>query len=192
LRSRHWSCRSLADRRLNPFGHILHAVRQLRLQRIGHRNSAWMDRNVVYVINRCRIEHRCETEFDGRLGFIFHDLEINLGLIVRRLATDNEAAPPATCGPSAQISRNFVIRFKLKYFRLRACLKIVVSAILADVEPWLPARRKTCGHGNGLVKYIARVRRMVFSGRQDAALYGRRDARRYFSDRLLGVAAVVI
>ena len=92
--------RNLADRRLNPFRHILHTVRQLRLQRIGHRNSAWMNWNVIYVINRCRIEHSCEAKFDGCLSLVFHDLEINLGFVIRRLPTDNESASLATCGPS--------------------------------------------------------------------------------------------
>ena len=56
---------------------------------------------------------------------------------------------------------------------LRACLKSVASAILADVEPWLPARRKKVGHWESLVKYEHSRHADGFSGRQDAALYGR-------------------
>lgn len=92
--------RSLAYRRLNPFRHTLHTVRQLRLQRIGHRNSAWMDRSIIYVFGCRRIQQICEAEFDGRFGLIFHDLEINLGFIILRLSTDNNAPPPATRCPS--------------------------------------------------------------------------------------------
>ena len=54
----------------------------------------------------------------------------------------------------------------------------VASAILADVEPWLPARRNR----GGTCRDDARHRRAQgFSGRQDAALSGRRDARRHLS-----------
>jgi hypothetical protein len=44
---------------------------------------------------------------------------------------------------------------------VKVCQKMVASAILADVEPVRPARRT------------------VFSGRQDAGLHGRQDARRH-------------
>jgi hypothetical protein len=79
---------------------------------------------------------------------------------------------------------------------------MVASAILADVEPVRPARRKQRLLAINLVKSGVSGRRTVFSGRpvlsilrssataedgrsktaeggQDAGLYGRRDARRY-------------
>jgi hypothetical protein len=56
---------------------------------------------------------------------------------------------------------------------------MVPSAILADVEPVRPARRKQRLLAINLVKSGVSGRRTVFSGRQDADLYGRRDARRY-------------
>jgi len=68
----------------------------------------------------------------------------------------------------------------VRCFLLTGCLKIVVSAILADVEPRRPARRKKRRPAVNLVSIsIASARRAILSGRQDAGLYGRRDARRY-------------
>ena len=62
---------------------------------------------------------------------------------------------------------------------IRACLKRVALAILADVEPVRPARRKKRNLAINLVKMSVSARQTVFPGRQDAGLYGRRDARRY-------------
>ena len=64
-------------------------------------------------------------------------------------------------------------------FSLQSVLKMVASAILADVEPVRLARRKQFPLGINLVKSGVSTMRTVFSGRQDADLYGRRDARRY-------------
>jgi hypothetical protein len=63
---------------------------------------------------------------------------------------------------------------------------MVASAILADVEPVRPARRKKRNLAINLVKMSVSAQRTVFPGRQDAGLYGRRDARRYNSGCLLG------
>ena len=62
---------------------------------------------------------------------------------------------------------------------------MVALAILADVEPVRPARRKKRNLAINLVKMSVSARQTVFSGRQDAALYGRRDARRYRARALL-------
>ena len=56
---------------------------------------------------------------------------------------------------------------------LRAGLKNVASAILADVELRLPARRNRRGGQDGLIQSGCSPAADVFSGRQDAALYGR-------------------
>ena len=56
---------------------------------------------------------------------------------------------------------------------------MVASASLADVEPARPARRQKRRRANGREKWGAVTMRTVLSGRQDADLYGRRDARRY-------------
>src|SRR5882757_5215931 len=80
--------------------------------------------------------------------------------------------------------RRFLAELKMTF---RAGLKIVASAILADVEPWLPARRNGRRPPTNCRRIRALPERECFSGRQDAALYGRRDACRYFSDRLLGL-----
>jgi hypothetical protein len=63
--------------------------------------------------------------------------------------------------------------------RLRTCLTMVASAILADVEPVHPARRKKRNPALNLVNMSVSAQRTFFTGRQDAGLYGRRDARRY-------------
>jgi hypothetical protein len=56
---------------------------------------------------------------------------------------------------------------------MNAGLKNVASAILADVEPRLPARRKILGYFESVIKYGRLSHAGVFFGRQDAALYGR-------------------
>jgi hypothetical protein len=56
---------------------------------------------------------------------------------------------------------------------------MVASAILADVEPVRPARRKQRLLAINLLTSGVSGKRTVLSGRQDAGLYGRRDARRY-------------
>jgi hypothetical protein len=68
---------------------------------------------------------------------------------------------------------------------LRAFLKIVASAILADVEPWLPARRKQPGHLQSPVKYGALVVRTIFPGGMMPPSATGREARGYFSNRHL-------
>jgi len=50
------------------------------------------------------------------------------------------------------------------WFRLRACLKMVASAILADVEPGLPARRNGVATGKVMVKCERFDRWTVFPG----------------------------
>jgi hypothetical protein len=54
---------------------------------------------------------------------------------------------------------------------------MVALAIWADGEPVRPARRKQRNLAINLVKMSVSAWRMVFPGRQDAGLYGRRDAR---------------
>jgi hypothetical protein len=56
---------------------------------------------------------------------------------------------------------------------------MVASASLADLEPMRPARRKKRRRAIHLVNPAVSADQTVFSGRQDAGLYGRRDARRY-------------
>ncbi len=56
---------------------------------------------------------------------------------------------------------------------LRAGLKKVASAILADVELRLSAQRNQRGSKGGLIQSGCSPAADVFSGRQDAALYGR-------------------
>jgi hypothetical protein len=62
---------------------------------------------------------------------------------------------------------------------------MVVSVILADVEPARPARRQKPRPAANPVKSGVSTMRTVLSGRQDAALYGRRDARRYIFRRVI-------
>jgi hypothetical protein len=64
---------------------------------------------------------------------------------------------------------------------------MVALAILADVEPVRPARRKKRNLAINLVKMSVSAQRTVFPGRQDAGLYGRRDARRYIFRLPLGI-----
>jgi len=60
----------------------------------------------------------------------------------------------------------------------RACLKNVASAILADVEPgFQPGARDLGAAPHSITPTI--LPDEDFSGRQDAALYGRPEARRY-------------
>ena len=56
---------------------------------------------------------------------------------------------------------------------LRACLRIVASAILADVEPGFQPGGKGDERTNGPVKSEQFRNVDDYSGRQDAALYGR-------------------
>jgi hypothetical protein len=65
---------------------------------------------------------------------------------------------------------------------------MVALAILADVEPVRPARRKKRNLAINLVKMSVSAQRTVFPGRQDAGLYGRRDARRYIFRLALGIS----
>src|SRR5450759_2283852 len=68
--------------------------------------------------------------------------------------------------------------------RLRACLKKVASAILADVEPWLPARRNGVATGQTTVKSERFALHAVFpGGKMPPSTAGRRPAAT-FSDRL--------
>ena len=62
---------------------------------------------------------------------------------------------------------------KMMATRQRGCLKTVASAILADVEPWLPARRNNVAIEKVTVKHERSRHADGISGRQDAALYGR-------------------
>jgi len=65
---------------------------------------------------------------------------------------------------------------------------MVASAILADVELVRPTRRKKRNLAINLVKMSISAQRTVFPGRQDAGLYGRRDARRYIFKLPLGIS----
>ncbi len=56
---------------------------------------------------------------------------------------------------------------------LRACLKTVVSAILADVEPGFQPGGNSVESMKGPIKSERFRNADDFSGRQDAALYGR-------------------
>ena len=58
-------------------------------------------------------------------------------------------------------------------------LKKVASAILADVEPGFPARRMGRGSGETSGDALSFCLKKACSGRLEAALYGRQDARRY-------------
>jgi hypothetical protein len=70
---------------------------------------------------------------------------------------------------------------------LRACLKMAASASLADVKSVRPARRQKRRRAVRLAKPAVSADQTVFSARQDAGLYGRRDARRYpFKQTLSG------
>jgi hypothetical protein len=61
----------------------------------------------------------------------------------------------------------------------------VASAIFADVEPRLPARRKKRGECDGPPHILSgNVLWIVSPGGKMPALYGRLDACHYFSDRL--------
>jgi zinc/manganese transport system substrate-binding protein len=75
---------------------------------------------------------------------------------------------------------------------LRACLKTVASAILADVEPGLPARRKECGEDEGSGEYERSAPRRDFSGRQDATLYGRPGGPPLFFKRVLTLTLAIL
>jgi hypothetical protein len=69
---------------------------------------------------------------------------------------------------------------------LRACLKMVASAILADVEPVRPARRKQRLLAINLVKSGVSGRRTVFpDGKMPTSTAGGTPAAT-FSDRLSG------
>ena len=74
----------------------------------------------------------------------------------------------------------------MKTIILRACLKYVASAILADGESWLPARRKGDATEEATVKSKRFALRAFFpDGKMPASTAGR-DARPTFSDRLSG------
>ena len=68
---------------------------------------------------------------------------------------------------------------------MRIYLKMVASAILADVDLARPARRKKASSGSPLGKMDRFRKRTVFSGRQDAGLYGSRDACRYIFEQTM-------
>ena len=75
---------------------------------------------------------------------------------------------------------------------IRDSVRIVASAILADVEPWLPARRKTRGPGESRVKFECSQSGDGFSGRQDAALYGRSGGPPLLSKKALATRSVLL
>jgi hypothetical protein len=64
---------------------------------------------------------------------------------------------------------------------------MVALAILADIEPVRPTRRKKHNLAINLVKMSVSAWRTVFSGRQDAGLYGKRGTRRYIFRQPLSI-----
>jgi len=64
---------------------------------------------------------------------------------------------------------------------------MVASAILADVEPARPARRKKRRRAIHLVKPAVSAERTVFPDGKMPDLYGRRDARRYLFRQALRI-----
>jgi hypothetical protein len=67
----------------------------------------------------------------------------------------------------------------LRLLPVRPSLKKVASAILADGEPWLPARRKKRRPAGHPVKWGVSASERSFPAGRMPAFYGRRDARRY-------------
>jgi len=74
--------------------------------------------------------------------------------------------------------------------KLSVCAKIVASAILADVEPWLPARRNRVATGKTTFKSGRFILRTLFPGGKMPPSTAGRDACRYIFREPLKLAAL--